>query len=162
MLVSRYVISKTSLDLVSTRTTGCRSTIFASSRATPRRATRRATARRRSGRSPAARAPRNGPRRDGRSAVQRQGLHGFRSPRESDARTVPNARQAIPDLQRLLEDRVGPVNILQVVASRAAASRCALISGSRCDDISMPCAAAIPAAWIQPLTPPMRAASGMT
>ena len=28
--------------------------------------------------------------------------------------------------------------------------------------ISELCAAAMPAAWIQPLTPPMRAASGMT
>jgi hypothetical protein len=38
-------------------------------------------------------------------------------------------REAIPDLQRLLQDRVGPVDILQVVEVGLAASRCALISG---------------------------------
>jgi hypothetical protein len=43
-----------------------------------------------------------------------------------------------------------------------AARRCALISGRRCEDISIPRAAAIPAACIQPVTPPIRAASGIT
>jgi hypothetical protein len=31
---------------------------------------------------------------------------------------------------------------------------CALTSGIRCEDISIPCAAAMPAACIQPVTPP--------
>ena len=43
-----------------------------------------------------------------------------------------------------------------------AASRCALTSGNRCDDISMRWAAASAAARSQPVTPPMRSRSGIT
>ena len=42
------------------------------------------------------------------------------------------------------------------------ASRWQLTSGNRCDDISRPAACASAAARIQPVTPPMRCASGMT
>ena len=40
--------------------------------------------------------------------------------------------------------------------------RCVLISGIRCDDISMPWAAATPAACSQPVTPPILATSAIT
>src|SRR5450631_2934076 len=43
-----------------------------------------------------------------------------------------------------------------------AQSRWALISGIRCDDISMPWAAAMPAACSQPVTPPILATSAIT
>lgn len=42
------------------------------------------------------------------------------------------------------------------------AQKFALTSGIRCEDISIPCVAAMPGACIQPVTPPIRATSGMT
>jgi hypothetical protein len=52
------------------------------------------------------------------SSSKRQGLDCFRPPREPDARAIRNVGEAVPDLQRLLEDRIGPVDVLQVVSGR--------------------------------------------
>jgi len=51
-------------------------------------------------------------------SCQRERLYSFRPPHESGARTIGDAGKAVPNLQRFLEDRVGPVKIFQVMTGR--------------------------------------------
>ena len=80
------------------------------------------------------------------------------SPRQDDR----HDRTTVLDAQRFLHEHVGPVDVLEPVAGRRRGQQVRADSGIRCELMAMPRAAAMPAACIQPLTPPMRATSGMT
>jgi hypothetical protein len=83
-------------------------------------------------------------------------------PENATTRPIRHQHLAIGDLERLLQDRVGPIHVFNPMCRRRRARSCALTTGIRCEDISIPYAAAMPAACIQPVAPPIRATSGMT
>ncbi len=64
-------------------------------------------------------------------------LHRLLVPRQAVAGAVGCERESIHDAQRLFDDRVRPIDIFQQMTRGLAASRCTLISGIKCDDISM-------------------------